>query len=315
VKHLKSISVGGLILLAAVSIVAADGPTDKVDLQDYADPKLKAFDKRIWQNLLKYYVHARQIARSSLDELESVKDFCWSSYRYLYAIERAANRAQLIWENIKNFKTENPVDAIVYLEEDVFQKSDLLFKNDIPRIKIQRQKLADSREAVRNRTANHLAALNDFLPDGLKFQKEYLRLMEMNSPDVRMLEDTADKDVNFHAATLSLAARQIASTDVANEFSDNQSAILESTIRNAANNGTSDPLHQTELSKVTERNSLILSLQENAYLTDAVKVESFFLMNKVRGHSDIFAQKQALVFTVNEFGEKFEQRNLRGEGE
>jgi len=304
-----------LILLAAVSIVAADGPTDKVDPQDYADPKLKAFDKRIWQNLLKYYVHARQIARGTLDELESVKDFCWSSYRYLYAIERAANRAQLIWDNIKNFKAENPVDAIVYLEEDVFQKSDLLLKNDIPQLKIRRERLADSRKAVRNRTADHLAALNDLLPDGLKFQKQYLRLMEINSPYAGMLEDTADKDISFHAATLSLAARQIASTDVSNEFSDNQSAILESTIKNAANEGTSDPLHQTGLSKVTERNSLILSLQENAYLNDAVKISSFFLMNKVRHHSDVLAQKQALVLTREEFAGKLEQHNLRGEGE
>ncbi|MBN1292372.1 MAG: hypothetical protein JXB48_11080 [Candidatus Latescibacteria bacterium] len=296
------------ILLVIVSfsfmIQAADGPTDKVSPQDYADPKLKKFDKRIWQNLLKYYVHARQIARSTLDELESVKDFCWSSYRYLYAIERAANRAQLVWDNVRNFKAENPVDAIIYLEEDVFQKSDLLFKNDIPAFKERREELAESRDVIRNRAAGHLLALNNILPDGLKFQKKFLRLLEINSPDASMMNDTTDKDVNFHAAALSQSARQIASTDASDEFSDNQSAILESTIKNAANNGTSDPLHQSEMTKISERNALILSLQENTYLTDGVKIGSYFLLEKIKRHSDELAQKQALFFVLEDFSDK-----------
>ena len=291
-----------LCLLSGIS--AADGPTDKVKPQDYADPKLKKFDKRIWQNLLKYYVHARQIARSTLDELESVKDFCWSSYRYLYAIERAANRAQLVWDNIRNFSAENPVDAIIYLEEDVFQKSDLLFKNDIPALKERRKDLADSRDAIRNRGAGHLLALNNLLPDGLKFQKKFIRLLEINSPDASMLSDTTDKDMNFHAVVLSQSARQIASTDASDEFSENQSAILESTIKNATNNGTSDPLHQSEMTKISERNALILSLQENAYLTDGVKIGSYFLLEKVKRHSDELAQKQVLFFVLEDFSDK-----------
>ncbi|MBN2436242.1 MAG: hypothetical protein JXK07_13335 [Spirochaetes bacterium] len=293
-----------LLLLMSYSVNAGDGPSDKVDPKDFVDPKLPKFDKRIWDNLLKYYVHARQIARSSLDELESVKDFCWSSYRYLYAIERAANRAQLIWDNIKNFKAENPVDAIIKLEEDVFQKSDLLFKSDIPQLKIQRKKLAESRDVIRNRAANKLHALNDLFPDGLQFQKKYLQLLEINSPNAWLLSKTDDPDVNFHASVLSQSARQIASTDVSDEFSDNQSAILESTIKNAANDGTSDPLHQSEMTKINDRNSFILSLQENAYLTDAVKISSFFLLSKVKKHSDALAQKQSLFFVLEDFSDK-----------
>jgi hypothetical protein len=305
---MKKTAIVLLLMLVCYSVYSEDGPTDKVEPQDYIDPKLPKFDKRIWQNLLKFYVHARQIARSSLDELGAVKDFCWSSYRYLYAIERAANRAQLIWDNIKNFKAENPVDAIIYLEEDVFQKSDLLFKSDIPQLKIQREKLSDSRDAIRNRAANHLYALNDLLPDGLKFQKKYLQLLEINSPNAHLLSKTDDPDVNFHASVLSQSARQIASTDVSDEFSDNQSAILESTIKNAANDGTSDPLHQSELTKINDRNSLILALQENAYLTDAVKISSCFLLSRVKKHADGLAQKQSLFFVLEDFSDKLAQQ-------
>jgi len=297
-----------VLIVSVLGVRAADGPTDQVNAKDYVDPKLPSFDKRIWQNLLKYYVHARQIARSSLNELETVKDFAWSSYRYLYAIERAANRAQLIWENVKNFKAENPIDAIIYLEEDVFQKSDLLFLNDVPQMKIQRQKLAESRDAIRNRGSNHLSALNELLPDGMKFQKKYLRLMEINSTDEKTLSDTTDPDVVFNTSVLSQASRQIAATEVTDEFSDNQSAILESTIKNAANDGTSDPLHQSEMTKINERNNLILSLQENVYLTDAVKIGSFFLLDKVKRHSDGLAQKQALLFVLEDFSDRLEAK-------
>lgn len=293
-----------MLLLAAFSVLALDGPTDEVKPVDYIDPKLKSFDKRIWQNLLKYYVHARQIAKSSLNELEVVKDFAWSSYRYLNAIERAANRAQLVWDNIKNFKAENPLDAVIYLEEDVFQKSDMLFYSDIPQMKLERERLAQSRENIRNRGANHLTSLNELLPDGMKFQKKYLRLMEINSTDAMTLSDTLDMDVTFNTSVLSLASRQIAATEMTDEFSDNQSAMLESTIKNAANDGTSDPLHQSEMTKINERNNLILSLQENVYLTDAVKIGSFFLLDKIKRHSDELAQKQALFFVIEDFSDR-----------
>lgn len=296
-----------LLFTIVITVFASDGPTNEVDAKDYADPQLKNFDKRVWKNLLKYYAHARQIAKGTLNELKTIQDFCWSSYRYLYAIERAANRAKLIWDNITNFKAENPIDAIIYLEEDVFQKSDLLLKSDIPSIKYQRDKFRKSRDAVRNRTANHLTALNELLPDGLKFQHDYLRLMEINSPDSRMLDNDNDKDVNFHTSVLSQASRQIASAEVINEFSDNQSAILESSIKNATNNGASDPLHQSELSKIGERNSLLLSLQENVQLSDAVKTDAFFLMIHTKRFADQLAVKQALFCVMEDFSEKLLQ--------
>ena len=103
-----------LLFLFALSF-ADDAPTNAVATADYVDPQLPAFDKRIWQNLLKYYKQARDIAKATLDEMDNVRDFCWSSYRYLYAVERAANRAQLIWDNISKFKAENPFDAVIYL--------------------------------------------------------------------------------------------------------------------------------------------------------------------------------------------------------
>lgn len=297
-----------IILLAVPILFAADGPTNSVDAKDYVDPKLPAFDKRVWQNLLKYYTHARQIAASTLKEVECVQDFCWSSYRYLYSIERVANRAKLVWNNVSNFKAENPIDAIVYLEEDVFQKSDILFFNDIPQFKESRRNLARSRDVVRNRLAGNVQAINDLLPDGLKFQKDYLRLMEINSPDSRALEDTSDGEVNFHMAALAQASKQIASTDVSNEFSDNQSAILESTIKNAANDGTSDPLHQTEYSKVDEKNTYILSLQEDIQLAENIKTGAFFLMSNIKGHSNRLAAKQALYNSLEKFSDRLLQQ-------
>jgi len=293
-----------LILLVVPTVFSADAPTNSVNAKDYVDPKLPAFDKKIWQNLLKYYAHARQIASSTLKEVECVQDFCWSSYRYLYAIERAANRAKLVWDNISNFKAENPIDAVIYLEEDVFQKSDMLFYNDIPRIKSSQEKLAKSRDAIRNRAAGHLEALNDLLPDGLKFQRDYLRLMEINSPDARDLADTSDCEMNFHMAALSQVAKQIAATDVSNEFSDNQSAILESTIKNAANDGTSDPLHQSEYTKVDEKNAYILSLQENIQLTESIKTGAFFLLMNAKNHANRLAAKQALYCSLEQFSDR-----------
>jgi hypothetical protein len=297
-----------MMLLVAVCVHAGDGPDNSVDARDYADPKLKAFDKRIWRNLLKYYVHARQIAISTLKEMETVQDFCWSSYRYLYAIERAANRAQLVWDNVKNFKAENPVDAIVYSEERVFQNADLLFYSDIPAEKVRRHELAQSREAIRERWADRMTRLNDLMPDGLKFQKTYLRLMEINSPDARLLLDTSDKDMSFHMAALSQASRQMANAEAQNEFQDNLSAILESTVKNAANDGTSDPQHQSEYAKTGQRNSFILSLQENVQLSDAIKTGAMFLLVNSKRYATVVGEKEALLYQLEDFSDALQRQ-------
>ena len=298
-----------LILLFFISVsFGDDAPTNAVDTKDYVDPQLPAFDKRIWQNLLKYYKQARDIAKATLDEMDNVRDFCWSSYRYLYAVERAANRAQLIWDNITKFKAENPFDAVIYLEEKIFQKSDLLFYYDMPQIKAQWAKLSASRDAIRNHTADRIAALNDMLSDGAKFETDYLQLMQMNSPDAKTLTDTSDKDVNFHMSVLSQASQQIASTDMYNQFSDNQSAILESTIKNGNNDSISDPSYQAEYSKVDERNSFVLSLQENAQLSDGIKTGAFFLLYNAKRYADVLSAKQAAFFGLQAFSDALIQQ-------
>jgi len=298
-----------IFMVLSISLsFADDAPTNAVDTKDYVDPKLPAFDKRTWQNLLKYYKQARDIAKATLNEMDNVRDFCWSSYRYLYAVERAANRAQLIWDNITKFKAENPFDAVIYLEENIFQKSDLLFYYDMPQIKVQWAKLAASRDAIRNHTADRIAALNDMLPDGAKFETDYLRLMEMNSPDAKTLKDTLDKDVNFHMSVLSQASQQIASTDMYNQFSENQSAILESTIKNGTNDSISDPSYQAEYSKIGERNSLVLSLQENAQLSDGIKTGAFFLLYNAKRYADVLSAKQAAFFALQAFSDKLNEQ-------
>jgi hypothetical protein len=292
-----------ILLICVTLAVGADGPDNSVSAKDYADPKLKSFDKKIWQNLLKYYVHARQIAIGTLHEMEAVQDFCWSSYRYLYAIERAANRAKLVWDNIKNFKAENPIDAIIYSEEQIFQNADILFHEDIPAERAAREKLTRSRDAIRNRWSNNLTALNDMLPDGLKFQKRYLRLMEMNSPDARLLKDTSDKEINFHMAALSQASRQMADADVRSDFQDNQSAILESSIKNATNDGVSEPRHQAEFSKNNRRNTFLISLQENVMQSDAVKTNAMFLLVNAKRYQKQVANKEALLYQLEAFSD------------
>jgi hypothetical protein len=292
-----------LCLIWITAAVEGQAPDNSSNAKDYVDPKLPKVDKKIWANLLLYYKHARDIATSTLNELQSVQDFCWFSYRYLYAIERAANRAEIIWNNVKNFKAENIEDAVIYTEESVFQNSDALFYYDIPKIKEERAKLDLSRDAIRDRTGNYLAQLNNLLPDGLRFKTKYLRLMEITAPDARTMQNTGDKEVNFNVAALSQASRQLAAADVNNDFSESQSAILESTIKNADNDGTSDPLHQTEYAKVGEKNSMILTLQENAQIAEAVKTGAFFLLSKAKAYANQLESKKALLCQLESFSD------------
>ena len=299
----RSILSALLCLFCLTAAVNGQAPDNSSVAKDYVDPKLPKVDKKIWANLLLYYKHVRDIATSTLNELQSVQDFCWSSYRYLYAVERAANRAEMIWNNVKNFKAENLGDAIVYTEEAVFQNADALFYYDIPKIKEERAKLALSRDAIRERTGNYLAQLDNLLPDGLQFKTKYLRLMEINAPDARTMKNTDDKEVNFHVTTLSQASRQLAAAEVNNDFSDNQSAMLESTIKNADNDSTSDPLHQTEYAKIGEKNSMILTLQENARIADAVKTSAFFLLAKAKAYANQLESKEALLCQLESFSD------------
>lgn len=297
-----------LLLLLATSILMSGAvygqtPTNKADAKDYIDPKLPKPDKKIWLNLLGYFNNARQLAQGSLKEVSAVADFCWASYGYLYAIERAANRAQLVWDNLKNFQAKNFEDNVIYLEERVFQNSDALFYHDIPKIKEQRIRLDSAQTNIRNRTGAFLGQINDLMPDGYKFKIKYLRLMEINSVDARALKDTSDKDIAYHQTVLSIASRQVASTEINNEQSESQSAIMEAGIRNGSNNGNSDPQHQAEYSKINERNTLMLTLQENVQLGDAVKTGALYLLAKTRIYADNLAYKKALLCNLEDFSD------------
>jgi hypothetical protein len=299
----RSIIFALLCIICLISMSNGQAPTNKADPKDYVDPRLPKPDKKIWQNLLGYYVNARQLAKGTLKEVSAVSDFCWASYRYVYAIERAANRAQIVWDNLKNFQAGNPVDAIVYAEEQVFQNSDALFYHDIPEIKKQQVYLDSARSAIRNRTGSYLGQIGQLLPNGLKFKMKYLRLMDINGMDVRALVDTSDRDVNYHQAMLSEASKQIAATEINNEQSVSQSAMLESGIKNGAKDGNSDPQHQSEYSKVNEKNTMILSLQENVQLGEAVKTGSYYLLSKVRGYSNNLEVKKALLCNMEGFSD------------
>jgi hypothetical protein len=137
----------------------------------------------------------------------------------------------------------------------------------------------------------------------MQFKTKYLRLMEINAPDARTMKNADDKEVNFHITTLSQASRQLAAAEVNNDFSDNQSAMLESTIKNADNDGTSDPLHQTEYAKIGEKNSMILTLQENARIADAVKTSAFFLLAKAKAYANQLESKEALLCQLESFSD------------
>jgi hypothetical protein len=297
-----------LITLVAINAFGLPIPDNSTVKKDYIDPLLRKFDNKVWQNLLLYYNHASQIAKASLKEMNAVGDFCWASYGYLYAIERASNRAQLVWDNVKKFQLSNPVDDIIYMEEKVFQNSDMLFYYDIPAEKNARKKLADARAAIRDVSKQNASTLNDLMPDGLRFKKDYLRLMEMNSPDGRLLKDTTDADIRFHVAAIGQAAQGIAAADVQNDFNDNQGAILERNIACGASNGQSEPVYQSEFSKTGKRNSFLLSLQENVQLSEAIKTNAVFLLVNAKKYADAIGKKELLISQLENFAQELKKQ-------
>jgi hypothetical protein len=286
-----------------MSTLAADGPTNSTSAVDIADPKQTNITKKIWHNLLKYYVQTRQMAQSALQDMQSVTDFCWASGRYLAAIERVSRRAQTIWDNLKNWKAENPIDAIIYTEEKIFQNSDLLLYVDIPKWKEEQQKLQEARDALRSRYNNRLDQLQSILPDPARFETRYRKLIQINSPSAFLLNDANDPNVRFHTTVLSQAARVSASAPVTNDYLDGQSSLLESAISNATNAGQVDPLHQAEFSKLQERNQLLLTYQNANALTEAVKIEALLLLTITRRNALKLQQKEAAFIAIEQFSD------------
>jgi len=294
-----------LFLLIPLFLFASDGPTNNADPQDYADPQLKEIDKNIWTNFLAVYAQLRQIARSAMEGLNTASDFAWQAHKYLNAIERVSHRAQIIWDNINDFKAENIVEAIIYAEEEIFQNADMLFESDIPYLKQQRQEFQEIRDEIRMKGTIRLEALKQLFVTDNKLETKVKYLLLAASPVEEILEQIPDNNLKLHLTAVSHAATTMAQNDENNRFYNNQDAMLSATIANATTqDGETGPKHSAEFSKINNRNELILKHQEQFALNNSVKNIAYMNLIKLKLMEDFVVQKQLGIAMLERFAEE-----------
>lgn len=315
-----------LVLAAALMLAGGvqagtESPVPNPDPEDLADPRLKGMDKKVWQNLLQGYASLRGVAKSVLEDLQSVANFAWAAHKQVEAIERAAQRAQMVFESIKNFDTEmlhpkRHAELIEWTEEEIFQETDNLFYYDVPTIKQRSEELGEERRHIRNRAKGHakaLARLRKRAYEGIK--KKILKLEHMNAADSRTLaREFQGADSKAHTLAKSEATRTMGMADGRYDNLETQGAQLASVIKGAADSeGKTDLRQQADLNRVNARNATLLSYQEHDFLGNAVRTNAWMLISRAKILDMAVTNKAAVVAGAIAFSEELErQRQRRG---
>lgn len=323
-----------ILLLIIISNIYSVVPTDEWKPEDEIDVNQKNKDKKIWANLLAVYDNSRKIARGTLTVMERVSEYAWTAQKYLYAIEKTATRAQVIWENIQEVKeffvydkedkkkpffkrikdaTGKTIKLVEHVEEGIFQQSDALFYEDIPNYKNVREELNVKREKLFESPQEVLHQLRQLARSFQGYEKKVSKLSQISSADARVYDDLKhNKDAKRFAISQATAIDAIASADQKNMEIDNESIPISLTIKESSENGgnlnTAD-LTQTAL--VNERNSYLINLREHDYTHDAIRSASQLLLAKVVTLDRRIAEKTTFINVAEKFSDALIDYNKR----
>lgn len=304
--------IGSLVFALALHAQVLETPIKSIPAKDHVDPKQQNKDFKTWRNMLKFYANIRMMALTSLEDLNAVADFAWASHKYLAAVERAAQRAQLVMDNVENFRVDNPVQMVKDAETKVFRNTDALFYNDIPSARLAQGQMRAKRENVMNRAGDRLQALADLSVRTYKgFEKKFFKVQLAGALDDRDAAAAApDPDVQFYVHATNAAATNLATADIHGQVLETQGAILSGSLRNAAPGGAINLEHQAQMNYESQRNAVILNIQSNEYVHAAVKNTSWSLLVRAKKLDRLVAQKALVLEGAAAFSD--ELRRQRG---
>lgn len=305
-----------LILLLPLEIHTQplEVPTKSTPLKTQLDPKQQEKDFRIWKNLIKGYVSFRQMARASLKDLSAVSDFAWAAQKQLSAIQRAAQRVQIVYDNVSNFKSNSPIQMVKDAELKIFRQTDALIYDDIPSVRESNENLAVYRDALVSRADMRIEALKNLSGAMYKgFQKKFFKTQAMSSLDDRTVKSKApDADVQAYVVGNSVAAKGLASADVQNQALETQGAVLTGVLKNASPDGNMNPLHQAQMSKESQRNTLLMNIQVHPIMAQATQSAAWIILARAKKLEQMIDQKTALLTFAEAFSaEAVRQREIR----
>lgn len=289
---------------------ALEVPTKSTPLKTQVDPKQTEKDFRIWKNLIKGYVSFRQMARASLKDLSAVSDFAWAAQKQLAAIQRAAQRVQIIWDNVSEFRTDSPVQMVKDAELKIFRQTDALIYDDIPSVRKSNDNLAVYRDALVNRADMRIEALKNLSGAMYKgFQKKFFKTQAMSSLDDRTVSSKIpNADVQAYVVGNSVAAKGLASADVQNQALETQGAVLTGVLKNASPDGNMNPLHQAVMSKESQRNSLLMNIQSHPIMAQATQSAAWIILARAKKLEQMIDQKAALLAFAEAFSEEAQRQ-------
>lgn len=304
------------LLPALVFAQALQTPVRNVPAGSEIDPKQQDKDYRTWRNLIKVYITFRQQARAALEDLGAVSDFAWAAQKQLVAIERLSQRAVLVWDNVREFRTDSPVQMVKDAEEKIFQNTDGIIYYNIPSVRRSNAELSDRRAALANRAANRLEALGQL---GLRayrgFETKFFKTQAIAALDDRTLRaGPPNPEIKAYTLATSVASKGLAGADLQNQRLETQGAQLTGVIRNASPDGNVNPEHQAEMNKVNQRNALTMNIQSHALLQQATDNASWLLLARARRLERVIGQKSAILLGAEAFAEEVERQRALREG-
>lgn len=314
-----------IITFVAMTELYAVVPTNEWKPEDEISVNQEKKDKKIWQNLLAVYDNLRKVASGSLEIMQRVSDYAAAADKYLWAINRTATRAQLIWHNIeeikkvfifgegekKNFfsvmKDVNGrfVRLVEHTEENIFQQSDELFESDIPLYSEAKRDMDRAREGIITSGVDEAGRLKTLVQEFPGYEQLTVYLKNKSSGDKRIYDNAStNKDSKRHVISQNEAIDGIASADLRNMQLDNEGVPIAMTIKQASeSDGSLTTADMINTNVISERNRLALNIRENEFTHDAVRIGNQLLLSRLTDLDKRIEQKLSYM----SFMEKFSQ--------
>jgi len=305
----------GTILLIISNNPLAQGATPSssgVTAEELAEVKQNKTRNKIWGNLLVWYQDARKLAVTTQQSLNGISDMAWASYKQLAAIEQVAKKAQVVYENIESmdWKTmaKNPEKLIIYTEEQVFQKSDQLFFQDIPAFKQSSKELNDARINMQTILKSNVSGSKNLITQSYKVSRDiadatgkaavvaYANTVGMLSPagSGEWKKESARKAAQTHSRLVAVTAQATLKTEATALQTETQQAVLAGGLRKAQQDDQ-NPAGISEANKVNARNALITTVEKHDIVGNSVTTFSYMLLSELKTFDQQVVEKTLLM--------------------
>ena len=276
-------------------------------------PKGTIRKRRVMNNLLKGYLGFRQLAVSGLGVLERTRDLAFAVNRYhniAMSIGRTAVRAYgavgeleefFTWKKEERFwdRVRDIADAIIHLEENVFQNTDFVLFAGPEQMAEQKRQMDEARHAFVMQGARFGTSFEEAFVGPVRRSAMYERvrarrklLQDGNRGEVELSEERFGPAQRAELA-VAMADNVIASGDAKQTELDNNAMLAAAAIEAFE----SDEAEPSELSlamqnRVIQRNTLMQEYQKHSHLRDACDVAAMLLLARVRSHELTIAQTE-----------------------